>query len=75
MAMGWGPILNGYLGRPIAFAMASPVWVKAEVQITAAGMPCRSKVMPSDTLPDEQPPQSPTPVTTMSHLAAISPAI
>jgi len=55
--------------------MASPVWVKAEVQITAAGMPCRSKVMPSDTLPDEQPPQSPTPVTTMSHLAAISPAI
>ena len=73
--MGCGPMLKGYLGRPIASAMASPVWVKAEVQITAAGMPCRSNVMPSDTLPDEQDPQSPTPVTTMSHLAAISPAI
>lgn len=45
---------------------ARAVLANTVVMIVAAGMPCRSRVIPSCKLPDEQPPQSPTPAITKS---------
>ena len=53
-------------------AMASALLTNGSVHITAAGIPLRSKVIPSCTLHDEQEPQSPDAVITTSHCSAIS---
>ena len=45
---------------------ALAVDTNTSVIIVATGIPCCSRVTPSCKLPDEQPPQSPTPVITMS---------
>ncbi len=57
---------------PPSLAIASALLIKGSVQITAVGMPLRSRVIPSCTLHDEQEPQSPEAVITTSHWSAIS---
>ena len=42
--------------------------INTSVMIDTVGIPCRSKVIPSCKLPDEQAPQSPIPAITMSAL-------
>ena len=53
-------------------AIIFPVGMNGAVQMTAAGLPWFSKVMPSCTLHDEQDPQSPVAVTRTSHWSTIS---
>ena len=58
----------GKFGTPISRVYALAVLAKTVVMIVAAGIPWRSRVIPSCKLPDEQPPQSPTPAITKSAL-------
>ena len=53
-------------------AMLFAVGLKGSVQITAAGIPCFSNVIPSNKLLDEHEPQSPIAMMTMSACAAMS---
>ena len=52
--------------------MLFAVGIKGSVHTTTAGMPCRSNVIPSCKLLDEQDPQSPIAVITTSQVLAIS---
>ena len=52
--------------------MASALTVNASLQMTTAGIPLCSSSSPSATADALQEPQSPTPVTTMSHSARSS---
>ena len=58
----------GKFGTPMRRVYARAVLANTVVMMVAAGMPWRSKVIPSCKLPDEQPPQSPTPAITKSAL-------
>ena len=57
---------------PPIFDIALALDSKGSVQMTAVGTPRFSNAIPSCTLHDEQDPQSPDEVMTMSHLSAIS---
>ena len=59
---------NGYSGMPPNFAIAAPLVMKGSVQITAAGTPFFSNLIPSCTLHDEHDPQSPEAVIMRSQL-------
>ena len=57
---------------PPILDIALPLDIKGSVQITAVGMPFRSRVIPSCTLHDEQDPQSPDALITTSHWSVSS---
>lgn len=66
LAIGCEVTINSYAGAPQFFAIACAVAIKGVVTIATVGMPARSNLMPSSTLPELHDPQSPTPARTKS---------
>jgi hypothetical protein len=64
LLIGWPITANSYVGMPRTRHMSSAALAKRVVITPKAGTPCRSAVIASCRLHDEQLPQSPTPVTT-----------
>lgn len=60
-------VTNSYVGMPRTRAMSAAALENRAVITANAGTPCRSAVIASCKLHDEQLPQSPTPVTTACH--------
>ncbi len=67
--MGWGMTTRGIEGNPLPAETVAARVTKVSVIMVAVGMPLFSSWIESRTLPDVQPPQSPTPLTTASNFA------
>lgn len=76
LPIGCWTFMNGYVGKPMIFAMFFAVTSNGSVHSTTARLPSCSKLMPSCKLHVEQEPQSPRPVirksTSATALAKVS---